>query len=336
MRGTDKVVEANGAGTDLIKSSVTFALAANVENLTLTGGAAIKATGNGLANHITGNSGDNILNGGGGDDTMAGGAGNDTANGGQGNDTYDIALGGGIHRIFDAGGSADRLAVASFSDIASSVRVGDNIVVSLTDGSKIIVVKHFLAANQVENVIDADGHVVVLATGTIGGNASGIISGTDGGDSLNGNGGDDILFGNGGNDLLIGGTGRDALHGGDGADTLRGGSGSDTLLGNLGDDALFGGPGQDKLVGGGGNDTLVGGSGYDWMKGAAGDDTFKFDDILQAPVAGPHDHIADFAQGHDRMDLSGIDAKTGGEDDAFAFIGNQAFSGGGAAGHCIS
>nr|WP_156387677.1 calcium-binding protein [Methylobacterium sp. Leaf399] len=74
----DLVFEAANAGIDTIRSSVSFILAANVENLTLTGTAANSGTGNSLANVINGNAGANVLNGMGGVDTMSGGAGSDT------------------------------------------------------------------------------------------------------------------------------------------------------------------------------------------------------------------------------------------------------------------
>ena len=74
----DVVTEAASEGTDAVSASVTYTLSDNVENLTLTGAAAINGTGNSLANVITGNAGDNTLNGGAGADTMSGGLGNDT------------------------------------------------------------------------------------------------------------------------------------------------------------------------------------------------------------------------------------------------------------------
>lgn len=74
----DTVVEGINAGTDLVYSSVSFTLSANVERVTLLGGADLSATGNALSNVLIGNTGNNALNGGAGADTMAGGLGNDT------------------------------------------------------------------------------------------------------------------------------------------------------------------------------------------------------------------------------------------------------------------
>lgn len=76
----DRVVEANVAGVDQVESSVSYRLGAYVENLTLTGDAAINGTGNALSNAIIGNSAANTINGGAGVDLMQGGGGADTYN----------------------------------------------------------------------------------------------------------------------------------------------------------------------------------------------------------------------------------------------------------------
>jgi uncharacterized delta-60 repeat protein len=73
----DVVVEGANAGTDLVLSSVSFTLAANVEKLTLTGSGSVNATGNTLANVLLGNDAINLLTGGLGADTLTGGGGAD-------------------------------------------------------------------------------------------------------------------------------------------------------------------------------------------------------------------------------------------------------------------
>jgi Ca2+-binding RTX toxin-like protein len=75
---TDLVTEAVDEGIDTVRSSASYALGSNIENLILTGSGAVNATGNSLDNTITGNASNNTLDGGAGVDTMAGGGGNDT------------------------------------------------------------------------------------------------------------------------------------------------------------------------------------------------------------------------------------------------------------------
>jgi Ca2+-binding RTX toxin-like protein len=81
---------ADAGGTDLVYSSVTRTLGNYLENLTLTGTAAINGTGNSLANTLTGNSAVNTLSGGAGNDTLNGGLGKDILTGGTGVDYFDF------------------------------------------------------------------------------------------------------------------------------------------------------------------------------------------------------------------------------------------------------
>ena len=92
----DTAVESSGEGTDIVVSSVTQTLAANVENLSLIGNENINGTGNALDNILIGTNqqapgfGKNVLTGGGGNDTLNGGTGLDSLIGGLGDDTYII------------------------------------------------------------------------------------------------------------------------------------------------------------------------------------------------------------------------------------------------------
>jgi Ca2+-binding RTX toxin-like protein len=82
----DTVVEAMSAGMDTVRAGVSYALGVNLENLVLTGSAALNGTGNVLANSLTGNSGANSLRGGDGADRLAGESGADALLGGSGTD----------------------------------------------------------------------------------------------------------------------------------------------------------------------------------------------------------------------------------------------------------
>ena len=85
----DRVIESVGEGTDTVLSSVSFALAANVENLTLTTYKAVTGTGNELDNILVGSTASNTLTGAGGNDQLFGGANSDRLLGGDGNDLLD-------------------------------------------------------------------------------------------------------------------------------------------------------------------------------------------------------------------------------------------------------
>ena len=83
----DVVIEYAAAGTDMVTSSQSYVLGANIELLTLSGNLAIAGTGNSMANTIVGNGFANLLDGAGGNDDISGGSGKDTLIGGAGNDT---------------------------------------------------------------------------------------------------------------------------------------------------------------------------------------------------------------------------------------------------------
>ncbi len=83
----DSVVEANNAGTDSVSSTISYSLAANLENLTLLGSQTLNGTGNTLNNALKGNNAANLLNGGAGNDTLKGSDGADTLIGASGKDT---------------------------------------------------------------------------------------------------------------------------------------------------------------------------------------------------------------------------------------------------------
>ncbi len=84
----DAVGELAGGGRDTVRAGVGYTLPANVENLMLTGGGAIKGVGNALANKMFGNGAANRLVGGAGDDLLIGMGGGDVLTGGMGADSF--------------------------------------------------------------------------------------------------------------------------------------------------------------------------------------------------------------------------------------------------------
>jgi Ca2+-binding RTX toxin-like protein len=244
----DAVSEVPDEGTDTVESEITYALGANVENLTLTGTKSIHGTGNGLNNVLIGNSANNTLSGGAGDDRLNGGSGSDIMAGGMGNDTYVVSQAGDVV-IENLNEGTDTVETSMTYALGSNI---ENITLmgtgNLTGTGNSL--NNILHGNSGNNALD-------------GGSGNDTLDGGTGNDTLQGGSGDDTVLGGLGDDMLSAGSGNDVLDGGAGADTVDGGSGDDILRGGTGNDRLTGGSGTDQFTGGMGNDTLAGGSGND-------------------------------------------------------------------------
>ncbi|OBQ34598.1 MAG: hypothetical protein AN487_17725 [Anabaena sp. CRKS33] len=195
---TDIITESTGGGIDTIQSSVNYSIAllTNVENLTLTGTAAINGTGNAGNNILTGNIANNILNGGAGKDTLIGDAGNDILIGDAGND---ILIGGADDDIYVVDSTTDTIT----EDVEGGT---DTIESSFTYTIEDIA--------NVEN-LTLTGTADIDGTGNAENN---VITGNIANNTLNGGDGDDSLTGGDGDDILTGGLGSNNLFGGDGID----------------------------------------------------------------------------------------------------------------------
>jgi Ca2+-binding RTX toxin-like protein len=113
-------------GVDTVQSSVTRNLTANLENLSLTGGANVDGAGNALANTITGNTGANTLYGLDGADRLDGGLGADTLQGGAHADTY-------VFSSTLGGGNVD--AVVGFNVVDDTIELDSAVFTGLTAGA---------------------------------------------------------------------------------------------------------------------------------------------------------------------------------------------------------
>lgn len=132
----DTTIEVAGGGTDTVQSAIAWTLAANVENLTLTGSSAVNGTGNADANVLTGNSAANTLTGNAGNDTLDGKGGNDILVGGTGNDTYWLGRGYGVDSVTENDTTAGNTDVARFDATVSNdqlwfAKSGNNLEVSI-------------------------------------------------------------------------------------------------------------------------------------------------------------------------------------------------------------
>jgi hypothetical protein len=122
----DKVVEKAFNGVDTVRSTISYTLPANVENLILEGASGIDGEGNALVNRITGNDGDNWLTGNQGNDTLIGGDGDDhlwgnegrdLIRGGDGKDIFHITETGvaNLDKILDFDAADDKIMLARYA-----------------------------------------------------------------------------------------------------------------------------------------------------------------------------------------------------------------------------
>lgn len=243
---SDVVTEAASAGTDVVQSSATYTLSANVENLTLTGTAVINGTGNTLNNTITGNGAANILDGNSGTDILIGG---------DGNDTY----------IVDS--TTDTLtetATGGMDTVQSSV--------TFTLG----------ASSNIEN-LTLSGTSAINGTGN---SLNNILIGNSANNTLTGGAGDDWLDGVAGTNTLVGGIGNDTYVVSVSTNTLTEATneGTDTVqssitytLGNNMENLTLTGT---TAINGTGNtlsNVLKGNSANNTLTGGTGNDTYQFD-----------------------------------------------------------
>jgi len=254
----DKVTEALDSGIDTVQARINYVLVANVENLELTGNAAINGTGNALDNKITGNAAANILDGGLGADTMVGGDGNDTYIVDNQDDIVTEEAGKGIDTVKMA------ISHAAFADVENYVYTGK--------------IDWSFTGNDLANAIT-------------GGKGNDKLDGGKGDDVLDGGLGSDILIGGLGNDTYILSDKNDQIieTAGEGSDTVKALFSIDLRDGayvNVENAALLGTAAlnltgsveANVLTGNDGNNIIDGLGGADIMAGGAGNDTYFVDD----------------------------------------------------------
>ncbi|MDP3846981.1 MAG: hypothetical protein Q8R10_11240 [Pseudomonas sp.] len=239
----DVVNELANEGVDTVKSSVSFNITARpyLENISLTGSAAISATGNGANNILDGsqNAAANVLTG------------------GAGNDSYIIGAGDGVVEAVDAGTDTVQSAI--------NFTLGTNIENGVLLGSAL-----GLTGNSANNSLIGNA-----ANNTItGGAGNDTLSGAAGADSLIGGIGNDTYYVDSSNDVIteLAGEGTDSVVSSINyslSSTLEnltlsgnafkgvGNSANNALTGNAKDNYLNGGTGADTMSGGAGSDIYL-------------------------------------------------------------------------------
>lgn len=212
----DAVTESVGQGTDSVFSSVTWTLASNLENLTLTGSSSINGTGNTLNNVLTGNSGTNTLSGGLGDDTYYVNFGDTVIeNSTQGTDTVYTSV------TWTLGANTENLLLTGSSNLNGTGNAMANLLVG-NSGFNILT---GAAENDILQALNGNDTLTDSAGNTL-------FDGGSGTDSLTGNSSNEMFIGGMGIDTIITGTGADiiAFNLGNGQDVINASTGIDNTV----------------------------------------------------------------------------------------------------------
>lgn len=208
----DQVIEGAGQGSDQVRSSVNYTLAAGqeIETLRARSSAGLTLKGNAFSNFLIGEAGNDILDGDKGADRLDGLAGADSMAGGSGDDIY---------YVDDSGDQVFEAASKGMDTVFSSV--------SFT-----------LAAGQAVEILRVRGTAGLALTGN---ELNNTLEGGIGDDFLTTGAGDDRVNAGAGNDTIITTGQKAVIQAGDGDDTIRvdgsstsqgkvdGGAGADTV-----------------------------------------------------------------------------------------------------------
>ncbi|GLK90810.1 beta strand repeat-containing protein [Pseudomonas turukhanskensis] len=316
--------DANGDdGVDTVVASVSFAIGDNVENLTLTGKAAINGTGNELENQIIGNDGANILDGGTGADTLTGGKGNDTYIVDDANDVVSEDASEGTDLIkasisFDLGNTpyVENLTLTGSDDINATGNDGAN---TLTGNSVANTLDGGAGVDKLLGGAGEDTYIVDLIAKGSGAKATVALQDTI--TENKGEGDHDTVVLRADSDLLISLSGAtkattltlanyleniDASGTGTLKLNLTGNAASNEITGNDAANVLNGGAGDDIIDGGDGADVIIGGLGADTLTGGAGADSFTFTSLKELGLDATQDVITDFTSGEDTLNFKAL------------------------------
>jgi len=161
---TDRIIERSGQGHDTVYTSVSWKMAANVEDVIVVYKVGMRITGNALDNLIKGNSGADRLYGGNGDDTLIGGALRDTLSGGAGTDKFVFDLlskSADRDTIKDFETGTDKIAILRSAFSAFGPHEADTLSADdISFGTKAINASQHLIYNQVNGALyyDDDGN----------------------------------------------------------------------------------------------------------------------------------------------------------------------------------